>query len=180
MDTNDLCTIDNFFYKNSLTVEKFIHCSPYQSKACFVYCYITKSKHLCKANILTTKLFFPFLQFCFEIFLHFMKACMFSLLLVLFLSDSSPSEHWSKVTYLWQYTHMWCSEDIEFCLTHPNTKHQCLTILNKFVQLKICLGLWTFFEKKAPKKPTVYFILSEGECLYMYMCEKIMLLLKNS
>lgn len=68
MDTNDLCTIDNFFYKNSLTVEKFIHCSPYQSKACFVYCYITKSKHLCKANILTTKLFFPFLQFCFEIF----------------------------------------------------------------------------------------------------------------
>lgn len=68
MDTNDLCTIDNFFYKNSLTVEKFIHCSPYQSKACFVYCYITKSKHLCMANILTTKLFFPFLQFCFEIF----------------------------------------------------------------------------------------------------------------
>lgn len=68
MDTNDLCTIDNFFYKNSLPVEKFIHCSPYQSKACFVYCYITKSKHLCKANILTTKLFFPFLQFCFEIF----------------------------------------------------------------------------------------------------------------
>lgn len=74
MDTNDLYIIDNFCIKKSLTVENFLCYSPYQSKACFVYCYITKSKHLCKAYILTTGLFFPFYPFCsfvFEFFFFF-------------------------------------------------------------------------------------------------------------
>lgn len=132
MDTNDLYIIDNFFIKKSLTVENFLCYSPYQSKACFVYCYITKSKHLCKAFILTTGLFFPFYPFCsfvFEFFFFFYTLWKHACFL-LFLSNLSPSKHWSKVTYHWQLTHMWYREDIEFYLTHPNIEHQCLTIFN--------------------------------------------------
>lgn len=43
--------------------------------------------------------------------------------------------------------------------------------IQRFVQLKICLGLWTFLFFSQKKTPTVYFILSMGECMCINVCE---------